>query len=70
MLSNLNLPIHLISLILFGVIVLLFIFYSGMAIYSLLHFGRSRIVGTAVSVIYIVSTIALFVHALISLNSL
>jgi hypothetical protein len=62
---NLSLPVEIISLVLFALVMLMVIFYSGMAIYSLLHFGRSRIIGAVVSVVYTGLVALLFLHALI-----
>ena len=53
----------------FTVVMLLLAFYSFMAIYSLLRFGRSRIIGAVVSLVYLVLVFMLFVHALIMVGS-
>jgi hypothetical protein len=67
---NLNFPVAPTIAIAFVIIFLLFIFISGMAIYSLLHFGRSRIVGAVVSIIYSSLILMVVINALISLQKL
>lgn len=72
MLADFNLNFSLTPAIAIGLVIifLLFIFISGMAIYSLIHFGRSRILGVAASAAYSLLVLLLLVHALISLNNL
>jgi hypothetical protein len=67
---NFNFPLTPIVITAFGVILLLFIFISIMAMYSLIHFGRSRILGATVSAIYSLLVILLLIHAVISLTNL
>jgi hypothetical protein len=62
--TNIQLPIHTISLVGFVAAALIFVFYSGMAIYSLLRFGKSQMLGTLGSAIYTALAIILFIHAL------
>lgn len=67
---NLNFPLAPITMIAFGVILLLFIFISIMAMYSLIHFGRSRILGATVSAAFSLLVILLLIQAVINLANL
>ena len=56
--------------IIFYLIVAAFVLYSLLALFSLLKFGRSKILGIIISLLYLIITVSLYAAAVGNLNSL
>ena len=56
--------------LIFHVYMLFILAYSGMAIFALLRFGRSRLLGIAITVLYVVLISGLYYQGLNALSAL
>jgi hypothetical protein len=63
-------PVYTILAIIFYVALIILAFYSLLAVYALLKFGRSRTVGIIISLCYLIITAGFYFAALTNLNAL
>lgn len=61
---------HSILSVIFYLLMVGFVLYSLFAIYSLLRFGRSKIIGISVSIIFLIIAASLYAAAVSSLNNI
>jgi len=61
---------HTILALVFYIVTAGFILYSLVALYALLRFGRSKVVGILVSVFYLIMATSLYTAAIIKLNAI
>jgi len=56
--------------IFFYLLMAAFVLYSLLALYSLLRFGRSKVLATIVSILYLIITAGLYAAAVSNLNAI
>ena len=62
-----NIPIYNFIVIAFAVLMLFFVFASVLTIYSLMHFGKSKMVAASCSLIFAAASLIIFIHTLANL---
>ncbi|HEX9503527.1 MAG TPA: hypothetical protein VF974_04375 [Patescibacteria group bacterium] len=61
---------HAIIALIFYLLMVGFVLYSFLAIYSLIRFGRTKVLGLIISILYLVISASLFAAAVANLNSI
>lgn len=61
---------HTIIAVIFYLVMATFMIYSLLALYALLRFGRSKILGTAVSILYLIIIASLYAAAVTNLDKI